>query len=120
MARRVKGLDRVLRNLNKEVRKIKGASEAGLRTAAEMIRTDSVINTPVRTGVLKGSAKTTSEMTARGPIAAVSYSTDYAVPVHENLEANHRVGTAKFLEKAVVKNQSAVVGTIAASVRIGA
>jgi len=36
---------------------------------------------------------------AKQPKVTVGYATDYAVYVHENLEAYHPVGEAKFLEK---------------------
>jgi len=54
---------------------------------------------PVDTATLKGSANTRLEGEGLGSAAVVGYGTDYAVYVHEDLEARHKPGkAAKFLE----------------------
>ncbi len=72
--------------------------EAALLAEAELIRTASMVNTPVRFGVLKASHRVTSRITAEGPEAAISVggaAKKYAVVVHET----HRT-KSKFLENA--------------------
>ena len=43
---------------------------------------------------------------------SVSFGTDYAIYVHENLEAHHTTGEAKYLEKAVLRNIDAAQSMI--------
>lgn len=52
----LKGLDKVLKNLNKEVRKIKGRTLAGTVDAALHVRIEAMIQAPVITGNLMNSA----------------------------------------------------------------
>lgn len=108
----LQGQSVVLRNLAAAIEAIKKRTAQGLYEAAEVIRTDSVEDTPVDEGTLAGSAKTTMNDTFGVPSAIVSYSVDYAVYVHENLTARHKVGKAKFLEGSVTKNSSRVLGII--------
>jgi hypothetical protein len=42
----------------------------------------------------------------------------YAVPVHENLEANHEVGEAKFLEHAVQETESYLLKYLAKEMKL--
>lgn len=54
---------------------------------------------PIETGTLRQSANTRLEGHGLDVAAIVSYGTDYAIYVHENLEARHKPGRqAKFLE----------------------
>ena len=78
-------------------------AEAALVAEAELIRTASMIDTPVKRGTLKGSHRVTSKITAEGPEAKISVggaAKKYAIPVHEKLNVKHTVGKAKFLEDA--------------------
>jgi hypothetical protein len=57
--------------------------------------------TPVDTGNLKGSHYVKMEESAAGnPVARIGCTAEYAIYVHENLEAHHPTGQAKFLETA--------------------
>ncbi|WP_336214385.1 HK97 gp10 family phage protein [Nonomuraea sp. LPB2021202275-12-8] len=71
----------------------------GLRHAAEETRTYAVELTPKDRGHLRASAEVSVDPAALE--AAISYNVPYAVYVHERLELRHKVGEAKFLEKAV-------------------
>lgn len=51
-----RGLEKVLRNLNKEVRKIEGATVAGLAVAGAAVKRDAVKNAPLVTGNLRASS----------------------------------------------------------------
>ena len=67
---------------------------------AEKIMTTAKRNTPVDTGTLRSSGM----VTARAKGVELSFggaASAYAVIVHENLAAYHRVGKAKFLEDAI-------------------
>jgi len=69
---------------------------------AQVEMTESKRRVPVKTGVLRNSGMVSlPERDGRRISVTLSYggaAQDYAVPVHENLEAFHRVGQAKYLE----------------------
>ncbi len=46
------------------------------------------------------------------PTVVVGHGANYALFVHENLQASHKVGEAKFLERSVQENQASVVGEL--------
>ena len=75
--------------------------ERGLKRAGLFLQRESQKIVPIETGTLKGSADTRSK--GRGEKTEVTvgyYDTDYAIYVHENLEARHKPGKqAKFLEE---------------------
>jgi hypothetical protein len=94
--------------------KLRGA----LFAEGQDVQTDSMENTPVRDGFLRGSHVTTVapfegiedaavEITVGGPAAP------YAVYVHEDLEAHHTVGEAKFLENAINRARSGFAKRVA-------
>lgn len=125
---RLKGLDAVIRNLNKEIKRIEGAGMAGLWDAGLQIQAASQRRVPVDTGNLKGSHYTRAESklvrldksgNAPDPQGSVpphavevGATADYALFVHENLEAQHTVGEAKFLERAIDENQGGILEII--------
>lgn len=53
------------------------------------------------------------------PQVEVGFTAFYAIYVHENMEAKHPVGEAKFLEKAIARNQAQIVKVIADDARRG-
>ena len=67
--------------------------EMGLRVMAQSKK-----ETPVDTGRLRGSGYVQPPIDSRnGPTMELGFGTDYALFVHEDLEAHHSVGKAKFL-----------------------
>lgn len=77
-----------------------------LREEAEIEMTEAKRRTPVDTGLLRSTGQV-DEPTRSGKTLRVDlkFGTEYAVYVHENLEALHPVGQAKFLESTL--NESA-------------
>lgn len=108
-AGKVKGFDEVMRNLNREVRAIKTRTLAGLMAAGLLIERESKPLVPVDTGNLKNSGYTRK---AGARAVEVGYAAAYAVYVHENLEAHHDNGQAKFLQVAVERNHRAILETV--------
>jgi len=53
------------------------------------------------------------------PAVLVGYTQSYAIYVHENLEAHHPVGQAKYLEQPFRMRASGVAGRVAARLRQG-
>ena len=76
-----------------------------LQAGANQVLQDSNSQVPVDTGNLRQSGKVVMEETPRKITAEIEYTEDYAVFVHENLEARHTNGNAKFLQNAIVKNR---------------
>lgn len=108
---RVEGVEEVLRNLNAEITGIENRTMGGLMAAGLIIQRESQRRTPVDEGNLKGSAYTRRSQFG-GLEVEVGYTADYAVPVHEILDARHPVGEAKFLENAIKDKAGEVVEAI--------
>lgn len=97
-----------------------GPVGAALRAEAEIEMTEAKRRTPVDTGALRDSGHVTGpdvaaqEATVRlvfgGPAAP------YALFVHENLEAFHRVGEAKFLERPLLEAAPHLADRVAARI----
>lgn len=78
---------------------------AALYAEALVIQRTSMSRTPVDTGALRASHETTQPDVKSDEISVTikvgGPAAQYAVHVHEDLEATHRVGQAKFLESAI-------------------
>lgn len=121
-----RSLQNVLRNLERAGGEIKKRGEAALRAEAENIMTESKRQVPVDTGALRstghveqptrGGSRLSVILAYGGPAGAGGAVTPgyskktkrvaedpvgYAVYVHEDLEAHHTVGKAKYLEDPV-------------------
>lgn len=118
MARkRVRGVDKVLRNLNREIKQIEGRTMKGLLRAAilvrrDMDRTEPLI--PIDTGNLRASWFTDPQYMKGRPVVRLGFSANYAWYVHEMVGANfQRPGAgAKFFEAALKRNQGKMLDVI--------
>lgn len=116
MAGEVRGLEEIVSNLNKAVAGIEGATLAGLMEAGLQIEHSAKGRVPVDTGNLKNSGYTRKA----GKLAVeVGFTAFYAVYVHENLDARHPVGEAKFLQNAVSANEGRILEIIQRRARVG-
>lgn len=113
----VEGLDKVMANLNKEIAKIKGRSIAGLLAGGLIIQAEAQRRVPVDTGNLKGSAFTRKAHDDEKSVV-VGFGAAYAIYVHEDLNAFHDDGEAKFLENAVTAKGQEVLEAIAAYAKV--
>ncbi len=113
----IKGLDNVLRNLNKEIKGIENRALDGLKAAGLKVQAEAQRRVPVDLGNLRGSASTDT-LSKNPPAVAVSFGAAYAVFVHEDLEATHINGEAKFLENAVTALRTEIVDTIRAFAKV--
>ena len=93
----LKGVLEVQNALVAKILEIEGATKKGMLAAGLLIETESIQRTPKDVGILRDSAYT---QPIEGGVQ-VGYTADYAPYVHENLEARHPVGEAKFLERAM-------------------
>ncbi|HAM42170.1 MAG TPA: hypothetical protein DCP69_12810 [Candidatus Omnitrophica bacterium] len=99
----------------------KDKSARALRTIAEVEMTEAKKRTPVDTGVLRSSGLVIGpeqvggvwqvRMVFGGPAAP------YAAAVHENLEAFHKVGQAKYLESVMLELRPYFAARLAAAMR---
>jgi hypothetical protein len=88
-----------------------------LKLEAEIEMTESKRRVPVDTGTLRNSGQVGDpEINGRAISVMLSYggaAKDYAVPVHENLEAFHPVGQAKYLESVLNESRAHMAARIA-------
>ena len=115
---KIKGLQKVMNNLNREVKKITFKSEKGLMIAGFFIKRKSQQNVPVDTGALKASAFVENISIFGKPAAMIGYTQSYAVFVHEIMTNYHKVGRAKYLENIVKENQNEILQIIRREAKI--
>lgn len=99
------GFAKLQGKFKKNIDRISGVVEDALLDCGNDLQQKSVKITPKDTGALRGSAFTEAERKARNPSVIVGFEEEYAIYVHENLEAHHPVGQAKFLEQPLKENK---------------
>lgn len=73
---------------------------AELHDSGEAIIADAQVHCPVEWGTLQGSGTVDDSRLDQGEVT-MGFNTNYAAAVHENMDAHHSQGEAKFLENAV-------------------
>jgi len=97
----LKGVNRVLKNINKIVNKSSKAYFQAVQDAASKVLRRSNSLVPVDTGRLRSSGKMSSVKYIKAKSRSkVYYDVEYAVAVHERIWVQHANGESKFLEKA--------------------
>jgi hypothetical protein len=120
----LKGLDAVLRNLNKEIKAIEGRSVKGLGLAVMEIRKDIDTTPPLvpvgETGNLRASWFSEPLNLPIGPAVIFGHSANYAVYVHEMLGAHfQRPGAGpKWLQAAIRNSKERTLRIIAENAKI--
>lgn len=124
----VKGLDKVLKNLNSRIDAIPEKSMKGLLTGVLIVQRDAQKHVPVEYGVLRQSAFTRRARNDKTVKAVeVGFTAAYAAFVHENLEQKLKgkprpsgkgvywgpQGEPRFLANAVVRNEDEIVRRVA-------
>lgn len=130
----LKGLDKVLKNLNKKVSQIEGRTIGGLLAAGAIVQAESQRRVPVEYGNLRASAFTRKALDTRNKKAVeVGYTAAYAMFVHENIEQKLKGeprpsglgvywgpdGEPKFLENAFREKEADILSAIESRVRLG-
>ncbi len=112
---KITGMNKVLKKMKKAGAGYEQKVERGLKNAGLFVQGESQRIVPVDTTNLKGGAFTRN--VGGGGLktdVVVGYVADYAVYVHENLDARHKPGKqAKFLESVVRKERSEIFRIIA-------
>ncbi len=92
-----------LNNKLKNISEVSNTVQNALLNCGNDLQQKAVDITPRDTGALRASAFTEAESGSK-PSVIVGFEEEYALYVHENLEAHHPVGQAKFLEQPLKEN----------------
>jgi hypothetical protein len=119
----LKGLDNVLKNLNREIKAIEGRSLKGMGLAVMAIRNDMETTpplVPIDTGNLRASWFAEPLSLPTGPAVIFGFSANYAAYVHELLGAHfQRPGAGpKFLQAHLRRTKERTLRIIADNARI--
>lgn len=90
----------------------------GLLAAGRLVETRSRKNTPVDTGALRDSHYVREAGSPGAPAVEIGCTAPYAPFVHEDLDAWHAAGRAKFLEAALKDSLWEIAGILAAAARL--
>jgi hypothetical protein len=119
---KIDGLDQLQRRLTELAQGLGAEVGNALRAEAEIEMTEAKRRTPVLTGALRGSGHVTGP-TFRGRDITVELkfggpAAPYAVAVHENLEAFHKNGEAKFLERPLMESAPHLAARVARRIKL--
>lgn len=105
---KLEGFVELTNKLNKSFSQISDTVQSALLDCGNDLQQKAVDITPIDTGALRASAFTEAE-SGSNPSVIVGFEEEYAIFVHENLEAHHPVGQAKFLEQPLKENSDKYV-----------
>lgn len=119
----LRGVVQMVNNLRNFQRRFPDRVAAALYQEAQIEKTEAQKRTPVLTGALRASALVLKP-TRHGRSISVTItfgnvSIGYAVYVHENLDAYHHVGQAKFLESVLKESAPYMLQRVAARLGLG-
>ncbi len=114
----VTGVGTVVKRLMTAKSEVASGMERGLVKAGLMLQRASQQLVPLDTGALKNSAFTRKVGSGFSTDVQVGYTQEYAVFVHENLEAHHPIGQAKFLEQPARDLRPDMIALIRAEARL--
>lgn len=101
---KLEGFVELTNKLNKSVSQISDTVQSALLDCGNDLQQKAQDLTPVDTGALRSSAFTESDRQGKNPSVIVGFEEEYSIFVHENLEAHHNIGQAKFLEQPLKEN----------------
>jgi len=114
------GTEQMRKKLERISRRLPTELEVALRQEAEVVATACKKATPVQYGALKGSIHVEGPRTvgtvASADIVAGGVAAPYAVYVHENMRARHKVGGPKFIERPINDAVPGLAARIAARI----
>jgi hypothetical protein len=110
---KITGLNETLAALDNASSNARAAAELALYLEGERIMGESKGECPVDTGALRSSGNVVEEEAGS---VTLNYPLDYAVYVHENMEAIHPTGKAKFLEDPVNRALPSIPEKIGAAI----
>lgn len=102
-------------NGHKLTARLKAAGRRGTRAAGTRLRALALPLTPLDRGPLRKAASVKG--VNQEPVALVVFDSPYAVRQHEELDYNHTVGQAKYLEQPLNQHRNELMGIIAQHMR---
>lgn len=118
----IKGLDRALSQMTAVAQGMAAKFAAAAKAELEIEMTEAKRRTPVDTGNLRASGTVTEQWSGREYTITLSFggpAAPYALQVHENLEAFHKSGQAKFLESVLLESAPYLAKRIALRMKGG-
>ena len=117
---KVTGVAQVEANIRRIINENWDDAKKALRQEGNIILNDSVKQTPVEFGDLRRSG-TVEEVKETKTVyeIAIGFNTTYAAAVHENLNAHHPVGKAKYLEDPLMARAPNISKNVAKRVKAG-
>ncbi len=119
---KLRGLDEMKANLKKVGPNARAQVVAAVEAEANRMLEEAKARVPVETGALRDSGTVTMVETGSTVKAVISFGNDevdYAVEVHENLDAHHEHGgQAKFLESVLDEGARQVLPNLAKQVQL--
>lgn len=111
----IMGMEQIRKRAKKWDKEIREAAKEALYDEALLTLEESNTDVPVDTGNLRASGYV--KRPNRLGNVHIGYAAGYATYVHENLEAYHPVGKAKFLEDVIKKRRKGFMGRIRYSIK---
>jgi len=123
MSTQIEGLDKVLENLNKEMKQIRGRSMKGLIRAAMLVHRSMEYNEPkipVDTSTLRSSFFTEPFWVGENPAVRLGFTAHYAWKVHEMYGAHfQRPGAgAGFFKAALGREQDGMIDEVRKNAKV--
>lgn len=113
------GIDNVMANLNKSLKKLESLALPGMIQAAAHVRRDMEVTSPtipIDTSNLRSSWTVNSGRSFKGPFVVMGFTALYAAAVHEmigeNINWNRPGSGAKFFEAALTRNKDEILNII--------
>lgn len=123
MPSKMSGVAEMMAKLRAFAKKFPDDVEKALYREAQIEMTESKRRVPVDTGVLRASGHV-QDPVRKGQNISVTLAyggaaETYAIIVHEDLEAHHRVGQAKYLESVLKESAPYMAQRVAARIKLG-
>lgn len=112
-------LGQVQNSLRLAVKRIEGRTQEGVHAAAEFFLARMIPRAPIKTGALRLSGRVEDAGTDAKPAALITFRVPYALRVHEDLRARHKIGQAKFAESVLIEDRAEGLRRIAVRARGG-
>lgn len=114
------GLNEVEANINRLIKNNWKDAKRGLLHEANIILDKSIKQTPIEFGVLRGSGTVEETKEDKDEYeVTIGFNTEYAAAVHENLNAYHSKGKAKYLEDPLMARVDDIPKNIAKRIKRG-
>ena len=114
----VKGVKSLMKKLEKHPELVSKWSHASLQKSTLDVRRLSALYTPVDTGNLRGSIRSSVKKRDKGTIVgSIWYIAEYAIYVHEKTWTRLKNGFHKFLARAVIESSTKVKKNLVAALK---